>query len=346
MFWENKKVLITGHTGFKGAWLALMLKNLGANIYGVCRPQHDHAQFYQLISASDLFSRTEYADIQDYARISALIQEIVPDVIFHLAAQPLVKSGYQDPLDTFKTNMLGSLNVLEIVRRASIPCSIVNVTTDKVYQNRRLADYAYQESDALGGADPYSASKAAVELVSQCYTESFFKGTTTRLATARAGNVIGGGDFANHRLIPDIIQSLADKKPIQIRHPNFIRPWQYVLDALYGYIILAEKLQTAEEYRGAYNFGPDHTASCSVKALVEKAIQLWGSGSWIEVLDKTPEEAYLMLNSQKAISQLGWMPKYNIDSAIAKTINWYKAWFEGQDMKIYSEKEIIDFLEH
>lgn len=344
MFWKNKKVFITGYTGFKGTWLCLMLNQLGAKIYGFCRTQDAHPQFYHLTHLSSVMTKEIYGDIRDYDQVAKSIHAIAPDIIFHLAAQPLVIQSYKSPLETFETNIQGCLNVLEAVRMMKKPCIIVNVTTDKVYKNLQLSDYAYQEEDALGGNDPYSASKAAVELISHSYQHSFFKNSSIRLATARAGNVIGGGDFAPNRLIPDTISNLIAHQPILIRHPNYIRPWQHVLDALNGYRTLAEKLHANEKFIGAYNFGPDALSACSVQDVVEKVIRIWGSGTWQELPDNTHEEAYLILNSEKAIQALQWKPKYNIDQAIEKTTLWYKAWHEKQDMQAYSLSEIDQYL--
>ena len=327
-FWAGRRVLITGHTGFKGSWLSLWLSRLGTELSGIALAPKEGALFEML----DLPSRMAHhvLDIRDADRLGAKIAEIDPDVVFHFAAQPLVIDGYERPLETFSTNVMGTAHVLNALRATEKPCAVVCVTTDKVYKNREW-EFGYREEDTLGGHDPYSASKAAVELVAASYDSSFFQhDSPIRMATARAGNVIGGGDMSPNRLVPDIARSLSQHAPLALRHPAATRPWQHVLDPLGGYIRLAEALY-ADDKRvlpKAFNFGPDRDAEQSVAQLVRVAGRTWKLDQPITDVDSAHHEAgRLMLNTDRAAAVLNWSPRWGFEQSVEKTMSWYKARF-------------------
>lgn len=342
-FWSGRKVLLTGHTGFKGSWLALWLTEMGADVTGIgLEPDSDPHLFHQLRLEPRL--KHHIADIRDPAAIAAIAEACQPDVVLHLAAQPLVRRSYRDPLGTWATNVQGSLNVLEALRTLTHPCAVVMVTTDKVYANREW-DYGYRENDRLGGHDPYSASKAAAELAIDSWRNSFCGGAAHQtphlsIATARAGNVIGGGDWAEDRIVPDAMRALAAGSPIPVRSPGATRPWQHALEPLSGYLLLAERLlqnhfpygNTANPYAEAFNFGPSLEANRPVSVLVEEALQHW-PGSWSDLSDASaPHEAgKLHLQIDKAHHRLGWRPRWPFSSTIARTVRWYRQVNDGDD---------------
>lgn len=328
-YYKDKRVFITGHTGFKGAWLMACLHLAGAKIKGYAlAPEYDglYNRFTQNESGESII-----ADIRDKQRIQHEIDSFQPDFIFHLAAQPLVRRSYQIPSETFEVNVIGTANLLEAITSLKNKCTTVVVTTDKVYANKEQ-DVLYNEEDLLGGYDPYSASKAATELVVDSFRNSFFNYNSYNrhqkaLGSARAGNVIGGGDWSKDRIIPDIVRSLKNNKHIVVRNPFAVRPWQHVLEPLGGYLLLGSLLdRQPEKFSTAYNFGPLPPDHFTVKQLVEKAIECWGSGSWSDHSDPTqPHEAGLLkLNISKAKVELGWTPKLSGSEAIEWTINWYK----------------------
>ncbi len=333
-FWAKRRVLITGHTGFKGSWLTLWLSELGAEVSGIgLEPDTTPSLFNQL--ELDQHLKAHYlADINDPQIITKIIEKAQPQIVFHLAAQPLVRRSYVDPLGTWATNVQGSLNVLEGLKRLNHSCSVVMVTTDKVYANREW-DYGYRENDRLGGHDPYSASKAAAELAIASWRASFC-GTAIhqtphlRIATARAGNVIGGGDWAADRIVPDAIRALSSEQPIVLRNPQATRPWQHVLEPLGGYLRLAERLAGNHRFASAFNFGPLLDANRSVRDLVEEALKYW-PGIWLNQSDsEAPHEAgRLHLQIDKAHHQLGWKPHWYFSTTVARTIGWYAAVHEG-----------------
>lgn len=345
-FWRGRRVLLTGHTGFKGSWLALWLTQMGAEVHGVALvPDSDLNLFNQLQLTSRLASH-RLIDICEPVKLARVAAEAQPEVVLHLAAQPLVRRSYRDPLGTWATNVQGSLHVLEAVKVVQHPCAVVMVTTDKVYANREW-DYGYREVDRLGGHDPYSASKAAAELAIASWRDSFcgkadHQTPHLAIATARAGNVIGGGDWAEDRLMPDAMRSLAAQEPIPVRQPLATRPWQHVLEPLGGYLRLAEELLTAQAegrrpgeaasnpFASAFNFGPELEANRSVRALVEEALQHW-PGSWQDQSDHhAPHEAgRLHLQIDKAHHQLGWTPRWDFATTVARTVGWYRAVGEG-----------------
>ena len=334
--WTNayagKRVLVTGHTGFKGAWLCEWLLGLGAEVHGLALPALQPSLFFSL----ELEHRMKHAieDIRHAADLAKTIRELRPDFIFHLAAQALVRISYREPAPTFATNTLGTANVLEAVRAANLACTIVVVTTDKCYDNDGRAR-SFKESDPLGGHDPYSASKAAAEIVVASYRDSFFShGTDVALASARAGNVVGGGDWAEDRLVPDCIRALQAGKPIPVRNPDFTRPWQHVLEPLGGYLLLGAKLEEARRakspeaiarYAQAFNFGPEPDANRSVRDLVQEVLRHW-PGTWEQIhQEKHLKEAPLLsLAIDKARETLGWRPRWNFPETIQQTVSWYR----------------------
>ena len=334
--YQNKKVFLTGHTGFKGAWLLQWLHLLGAQVKGYALPPEKEEDLYNLIEGRTLCDSV-IADIQDSAELENAILTFQPDFIFHLAAQPLVRLSYEMPAATFAVNAIGTAYVLDAVRKLQKPCTVVLITTDKVYENKEWV-YPYRETDRLGGYDPYSASKACAELVIHSYTQSFFNLAAFEqhqkgIASARAGNVIGGGDWAKDRIIPDIVRALRVGHPVTVRNPQAVRPWQHVLEPLSGYLLLGAKLAAEpQRYSGAWNFGPYAEDNKTVGDLVEIAIAIWGSGSHTyPILHNQPHEAGLLkLDINKATNELRWYPKYTAEKAIDKTLTWYKAYNQGK----------------
>jgi len=325
-FWANRKVALTGHTGFKGSWLGFWLTEMGALVSGFAQAPTTQPALFELLSLSNKLNH-QLGDIQNSESVQSWLLQVQPEVIFHLAAQPLVRHSYQEPLQTWQTNVMGTVHLLEAARRLEHPCVVVVVTTDKVYENQEWA-YAYREVDRLGGHDPYSSSKAATELAVASWRSSFFEGKSNiRLATARAGNVIGGGDWSEDRIVPDMVRALASNRPIGVRNPRAVRPWQHVLEPLSGYLQLAEKLYTEENpaWQCAFNFGPEASDFRSVHDLVEESLRHW-PGSWQDQSDpEAPHEAKLLsLTIEKARQQLGWQPKWDFSEAVSQTISWYR----------------------
>ncbi|HSY60367.1 MAG TPA: CDP-glucose 4,6-dehydratase [Cytophaga sp.] len=346
--YAGKKIFITGHTGFKGAWLSYVLHMLGAEIKGYAlAPEHAN-NLYNLLQL-DKTVNSVIADLRDEERLKKEILDFKPDYVFHLAAQPLVRLSYDIPVETFSVNAIGTANVLQSIRFLNGKCNVICITTDKVYENKEWL-YPYRESDRLGGYDPYSASKACTEIVISSFRQSFFNPAVYKkhqksIASARAGNVIGGGDWSKDRIIPDIVRALQKNEPIPVRNPLSIRPWQHVLEPLTGYLLLGHYLnEEPEKYSEAYNFGPQLEDTLTVEALVKLAIQEWGSGS-IEYpkQENVPHEAgFLKLDINKSISTLGWKPRWNAETAISKTIQWYKEPLEI--VRQITESQIKDYL--
>lgn len=332
-FWNGKRVLLTGHTGFKGSWLALWLLELGAKVCGVAlEPEQRPNLFEQLRLAARLDHRL--GDIRDPAVLSQVTADVQPEVVLHLAAQPLVRRSYSEPLATWDTNVMGTIHLLEALRTLEQPCTAVLITTDKVYRNNEWL-YGYRENDPLGGHDPYSSSKAAAELAIASWRASFcgtapHQTSYLRIASARAGNVIGGGDWAADRIVPDAMRALGLKEPIAVRNPAATRPWQHVLEPLSGYLLLAERLTAQPELADAFNFGPQLEANRSVQALVEEALRHW-PGQWRDQSDpNSPHEAGLLnLVIDKAHHQLGWAPRWDFSTTVARTVAWYRRVQEG-----------------
>lgn len=334
--YKGKKVFITGHTGFKGSWLLQWLHLIGAEIKGYALAPLYKDDLYNLIEG-DTLCHSVIADINDKQALEEAILSFEPDFIFHLAAQPLVRLSYEIPSQTFATNAIGTAFVLDGLRKLDKPCTVVLITTDKVYENKEWI-YPYRETDALGGHDPYSASKACAELIIHSYVHSFFNPLTydthqKRIASARAGNVIGGGDWANDRIIPDIIKSLLNNQPVTVRNPQAVRPWQHVLEPLGGYLVLGSKLAAdGENYSGTWNFGPLLDDNKQVEELVKTAIEIWGKGSYEmpDLIDQPHEARLLKLDISKAVNLLNWAPKYTSKIVIEKTIDWYKCYHENR----------------
>ena len=348
-FWQGKKVLITGHTGFKGSWLTLWLNMLGANVNGYAlEPLTQQDNF--VLTCLDKKVNHKIGDIRNYELLQEYFCKVNPEIVFHLAAQPLVRESYNTPKDTYDINVGGTVNVLECCRQTESVKVIVNVTTDKCYENKEWV-WGYRENDRLGGYDPYSSSKACSELVTEAYRKSFFNPDTfalhgKSLATARAGNVFGGGDWQIDRIVPDCIRALEKCEPIIVRSPHAIRPWQHVLEPLSGYLQLAEKMYVhPKEYAGAYNFGPTDSSFLSVVSLVEQIVKAWGQGSWQDHSNpNAPHEANILkLDITKAKSQLGWYPKWDINQAVTETISWYQQ-YKTANMYDFCCNQIKDYM--
>lgn len=339
---ENKTVLVTGHTGFKGAWLALWLQELGAKVIGFSLPPPTNPSLFE---ALELEKRIIHliGDIRDSESLSARMAEYQPDVVFHLAAQPLVLRSYHEPAMTFETNVMGTLHLFEAIRAAGSVRVCVNITSDKCYENREWV-YAYRENDPVGGHDPYSASKGAAELVTSCYRNSYFhpdKLGSHRLSVSsvRAGNVIGGGDWAENRIVPDCMRALVSKQDIKVRNPNAVRPWQHVFEPLSGYLWLAAKMWTnPQKFSDAWNFGPTNSENVPVRDVVMAILDLWGNGNWVDCSSTTspyPHEAhFLKLDCTKSTTLLGWRPVYSFAEAVAETVAWYRR-YAAKDSKIH-----------
>ncbi|MFT5196973.1 MAG: CDP-glucose 4,6-dehydratase [Cellvibrionaceae bacterium] len=347
--YKNRKVLITGHTGFKGSWLTGWCLKLGANVVGYSLPKPPTSPSnYELCNLGAQI-REVAADINDFEQLNKVIQDERPEIIFHMAAQPLVLPSLEDPRTTFATNAIGTVNLLEAVRLSDAVRAVVCITTDKVYENKEWL-WGYREDDRLGGKDPYSASKAMAELAIKSYTQSFFRpewhGDRHQIAIAsvRAGNVIGGGDFADFRLVPDCMKALIDDGPIIVRNPNYIRPWQHVLVPLGGYLLLGAKMlqPSGEKFDGAWNFGPPEMNGISTGQIADKLVDLWGSGEWICENPDTDnlETSYLRLSWEKAARQLNWRPGYDWEDTLKDIVEWYKAWDNGDDLRALMQAQI------
>lgn len=342
-FWRGKRVLVTGHTGFKGSWLALWLKEMGAEVIGYALEPPTSPSLFDAAGVADGIVSV-IADIRDHERLDSAVAAHRPEIVLHLAAQALVRPSYEDPLGTYATNVMGTVHLLEAVRRAGCVRAVINVTSDKCYENREWV-WPYRENEALGGYDPYSSSKACAELVTSAYRNSFF-GSGTALASVRAGNVIGGGDWARDRLVPDIMRAFLDGRPVTVRNPGAIRPWQHVLDPLNGYLLLAEKLwEGGAAFAEAWNFGPPAEDAKTVSWIVNRLSAEWGEGAGCEH-DRAgqPHEAgVLKLDSSKARVRLGWRPRLSLAAALEWVVAWYRACGDGQDMRHVTERQIAEY---
>ncbi len=343
-------MLITGHTGFKGGWLALWLHRRGAAVHGYALGPPTRPALFEVARIGSVLDSDTRADLADLARLKSALEKSQPEVVFHLAAQALVRESHRDPLGTLASNVMGTAHVLEAARTVESVRAIVLITTDKVYENREWA-YPYREVDPLGGEDPYSASKAAAEIVAASYRASFFAGETghpARVATARAGNVIGGGDWAADRLLPDCLSAFAKHRPVRLRFPNAVRPWQHVLEPLAGYLQLAGHLLGPDgaEFAKAWNFGPDAGGDATVGEVAEAAARLWGEGASVEYAPAaaTPHEAGLLrLDSTCARNSLRWRPRWSLEQALERTVTWHQALTQGGDMRAVSLDQIRDY---
>jgi CDP-glucose 4,6-dehydratase len=343
-FWRGKRVFLTGHTGFKGGWLSLWLLEMGAEVHGYSLAPLKDPNLFTALKLEDRISRSVIGDIRDADGFSAAMHRAKPDIVFHLAAQPLVRHSYVDPVETYAVNVMGTVNLFEAVRRVGTVQAMVNVTTDKCYENREWV-WPYRENEAMGGFDPYSSSKACSELVTAAYRQSFFAQQGVQVASARAGNVIGGGDWAKDRLVPDFLRSIDAGETLVIRSPNATRPWQHVLEPLAGYLMLAEQLvEQGGDMAGAWNFGPDDSDTRSVQWIVERLCNQVGGASWSCDSAPQPHEAnFLKLDSSKAKVQLSWSPRWGLALALEKTLAWHRAWKSGSDMANCSLAQIADY---
>lgn len=347
--WRGRRVFLTGHTGFKGGWLALWLSRLGALVRGYSLDPCTQPNLFTLASVEAVLDDVR-GDIRDYARLEASIREFAPEIIFHMAAQPIVRRSYSDPLGTYATNVMGTAHLLEAVRRTPSVRAVVCITTDKVYHNQEWV-WPYREGDTLGGFDPYASSKACAEIVSAAYRSSFFSVEQLHehrvaLATARAGNVIGGGDWSEDRLVPDLVRGFCSGRPALIRRPNAIRPWQHVLDPLHGYLILAQRLLEQDKCCAtAYNFGPRDEGNWSVERIATRFAEMWGnSASWTRDSDPGAHEAHILrVDASKAHSELGWEQKLKIETTLEWTIEWYRRWHEGKNMANFTADQIEQY---
>jgi CDP-glucose 4,6-dehydratase len=345
-FWSGRRVFITGHTGFKGGWLATWLHQLGAEIYGYALPPVATQSFYEVAGVGRLLNST-YGDVRDAGNLAKALRHSRADVVFHLAAQPLVRASYRDPVGTYATNVMGSVHLLEAVRTNESVRAVVMVTSDKCYENREWV-WGYREDEPMGGYDPYSNSKGCTELVTAAYRRSYFPQERYQehhvaLASARAGNVIGGGDWAEDRLIPDFIRAIVAGEELLVRSPHAIRPWQHVLEPLTGYISLAERLIThGPDFSEGWNFGPNDHDAKPVSWLVQELVDLWGAGACWRLDDKVhPHEAhYLKLDISKARLRLCWEPRWSLAETLSKVVDWYRAHRDGQDMHKISLEQI------
>jgi CDP-glucose 4,6-dehydratase len=345
-FWRNRRVFVTGHTGFKGSWLCLTLARWGAEVTGFALPPPTTPSLFALAQVEREI-HSIVADLRDAEAINRAMREARSEIVLHLAAQPLVRASYADPLGTYATNVMGLAHLLEAARHCSHLSALVVVTSDKCYENREWL-WGYREEEALGGHDPYSNSKACAELLVAAWRRSFFSDGQLAVATARAGNVIGGGDWARDRLVPDLLEALAAKRPLLLRHPEAVRPWQHVLDPLHGYLLLAERLHTeGAAFAEAWNFGPAEEGARPVCWLVETLARHWPAHGEIWMPDPTPslhEAGMLKLDAAKARARLAWQPRWPLPTALEKTAQWYRDWQAGMDMRARTLAQIEDFF--
>jgi len=342
-FYKGKRVFITGHTGFKGSWLVKILSNAGAIVSGYSLLPPTEPSLYNVLHIEkDIESF--FGDIRDYEGLKMAFDNVNPEIVFHLAAQPIVLDGYKAPKYTYETNVLGTVNILECVRNSSCVKSFLNVTTDKVYENSEIFDHAFTEDEKLDGFDPYSNSKSCSELVTHSYKKSFLNDVA--ISTARAGNVIGGGDFANNRIIPDCFRAASQQKDIVVRNPYSTRPYQHVLEPLFAYLMIAEKQYNNPAFQGYYNVGPDNDDCFKTGAIVDLFIKYWGDG--VKRVDQQvngPHEAsYLKLNCLKLKTVFGWKPRWDLEKAIEKTVEWYKCFYYNDDIRHLMDMQIMEYI--
>lgn len=343
-FYKGKKVFITGHTGFKGSWLSKILLLSGATVKGYSLTPNTEPNLFKLLNLENQMESV-IGDIRDLNKLKKEMNEFEPDIVFHLAAQPIVRASYDDPVYTYETNVMGTVNILEAVKSCKTVKSFVNITTDKVYLNKEWV-WGYREDERLCGYDPYSNSKSCSELVTYSYINSFFKERDIAISTARSGNVIGGGDFAQDRIIPDCVRASLNNEEIIVRNPYSTRPYQHVLDCLYGYLLLAELQYKNQNLASNYNFGPNDESCITTGTLVDIFCELWQDASWKNVCDHGPHEAqFLKLDCSKSKTILKWNPKLNIKEAIKLTVEWYKAYSNKQDLNLITENQIKNYFE-
>jgi len=348
-FWRGKKVLVTGHTGFKGGWLSLWLQSHGADVAGLSLPPPTSPSLFEKAALGEGM-RSHIGDIRDFELVRRVLSDEKPEVVFHLAAQPLVRYSYSNPIETYATNVMGTVHLLEAIRQVGGVRVVVNITSDKCYENKEWP-WGYRENEAMGGYDPYSSSKGCAELVASSFRNSFFNAQDysmhgVGLASVRAGNVIGGGDWAGDRLIPDMLRAIASGQPVVIRNPRAIRPWQHVLEPLNGYMTLAEHMWgNGADFSEGWNFGPNDDDAMPVEWIIQKMTEKWGDGaSWeLDGRDHPHEAHYLKLDCSKAKSRLNWHPRWNIEQALEKIISWHRAYIAGKNMREISLAQIRDY---
>jgi CDP-glucose 4,6-dehydratase len=349
-FWQGKRVFITGHTGFKGSWLTLWLHSMGAVLKGFSLNPPTEPSLYQCAAVNSVIDST-IGDIRDFDKLYSAINEFKPEIVFHMAAQPLVRLSYDEPIETYSTNVMGTVHLLEAVKRVGGVKAVINITSDKCYENREWV-WGYRENEAMGGYDPYSNSKGCAELVASSYRNSFFNEKDygkhgVALASVRAGNVIGGGDWAKDRLIPDILRSFENQQTVIIRNPHAIRPWQHVLEPLSGYIIIAQRLYSeGPAFAEGWNFGPREDDAMPVQFIVETMVKIWGDdAAWqLDGADHPHEAHYLKLDCSKARSRLQWQPRWDLVETLGRIVRWHKAWIAGEDMLVLTQREINEYM--
>lgn len=342
-FYRGKRVLVTGHTGFKGTWLCKILLQQGAEVTGYALKPPTNPSLFAISGVADKINSIE-GDVRDFSHLKEVFEKVQPEIVLHLAAQPLVRRSYEAPVETYETNVMGTVHVCECVRLFPCVKSFLNVTTDKVYENREWA-WGYRENEPLDGYDPYSNSKSCSELVTHSYINSFFQNMNVAVSTARAGNVIGGGDFADNRIIPDCVRAAKKGEAVVIRNPHATRPFQHVLEPLFVYLTIAAMQMKDKAYGGCYNVGPDDRDCVSAGELVELFCESWGDGmSWVNQYDGGPHEAnFLKLDCSKLKSVFGWKPVWDVRTAVEKTVEWSKAWMKGENMELFMEKQILEY---
>lgn len=344
-FYKGKKVLITGHTGFKGSWMSVMLLNAGAEVIGYSSCSKTETRLFDLCKVKDQITHIK-GDVRDLEHLLAVFQAHRPQIVIHMAAQPIVRDSYKDPVGTYSTNVMGTVNVCEAVRQTPSIRSFLNVTTDKVYENKEW-EWGYRENEPLDGYDPYSNSKSCSELVTHSYKSSFFADGLVAVSTARAGNVIGGGDFARDRIIPDCVRAAIKGEDIIVRNPFSTRPYQHVLEPIYAYLMIAAMQYQDSKYAGYYNVGPDDQDCYRTGDLVDLFIRHWGGGvKWIDRYDGGPHEAnFLKLDCSKLKNTFGWHPNWDLNRAIEKVVEWSKAWVAGESVRSVMDRQIEEFLQ-
>lgn len=344
-FYKDKKVLLTGHTGFKGSWMSVVLVNAGAQVIGYSSCRKTETRLFDLCGIKNQITHIK-GDVRDLKHLLEVFRLYQPDVVIHMAAQPIVRDSYKNPVDTYSVNVMGTVNVCEAVRQTSSVKSFLNVTTDKVYENKEWT-WGYRENEPLDGFDPYSNSKSCSELITHSYKSSFFSDGSVAVSTARAGNVIGGGDFANDRIIPDCIRAAMKGEDIIVRNPYSTRPYQHVLEPVYAYLMIAALQYEDSKYQSWYNVGPDDQDCLRTGALVDLFVKYWGDGvNWISKYDGGPHEAnFLKLDCSKLKMVFGWKPHWNLEKAIEMVVEWSKCWLSGEDVRLIMDRQIKEFLE-
>jgi len=343
-FYRDKRVLLTGHTGFKGSWMTTMLVNAGADVIGYSSCSKEETRLFDLCGVETDITHIK-GDVRDLVHVLEVFKKYQPEIVIHMAAQPIVRDSYKDPVGTYSTNVMGTVNVLEAVRMTRSVRSFLNVTTDKVYENKEW-EWGYRENEPLDGYDPYSNSKSCSELVTHSYKNSFFSDGRVAVSTARAGNVIGGGDFAHDRIIPDCIRAAVKEENIVVRNPYSTRPYQHVLEPIYAYLMIAAKQYDDEKYASWYNVGPDDQDCFQTGRLVDMFVKHWGGNlTWSNEYDGGPHEAsFLKLDCSKLKNVFGWKPRWNLETAIEKVVEWSKVWIAGGDVRACMNKQIEEFL--